>query len=193
MGVHDHNKVNYNSDYEFQNVECCVHLLRDLKKVVDNLDHEWPKNLIELLLRENHNRNIGNYVDAGYISLIYDQYVAEGYYENLNDRNRYYGDTEETLLKRLEKYKENYLMWTLNEEIPFSNNVSERSLRSSKTKMKVSGQFINLKNAEYYANIRSYLETGHRHGVNSSELIERALKGDPILVEEMKEHDKSEE
>ena len=193
MVVHDHNKVNYNSDYEFQNVECCVHLLRDLKKVVDNLDHEWPKNLIELLLRENHNRNIGNYVDAGYISLIYDQYVAEGYYENLNDRNRYYGDTEETLLKRLEKYKENYLMWTLNEEIPFSNNVSERSLRSSKTKMKVSGQFINLKNAEYYANIRSYLETGHRHGVNSSELIERALKGDPILVEEMKEHDKSEE
>lgn len=30
--VHDHNKVNYNDDYEFQNVECCVHLLRDLKK-----------------------------------------------------------------------------------------------------------------------------------------------------------------
>ena len=29
--------------------------------------------------------------------------------------------------------------------------------------------------------------------MNSSELIERALKGDPILVEEMKEHDKSEE
>lgn len=35
--VHDHNKVNYNDDYEFQNVECCVHLLRDLKKVIDNL------------------------------------------------------------------------------------------------------------------------------------------------------------
>lgn len=30
--VHDHNKVNYNDDYKFQNAECCVHLLRDLKK-----------------------------------------------------------------------------------------------------------------------------------------------------------------
>lgn len=27
--VHDHNLVNYNDDYEFINVECCVHLLRD--------------------------------------------------------------------------------------------------------------------------------------------------------------------
>ena len=30
--MHDHNKVNYNEEYHFANVECCVHLLRDLKK-----------------------------------------------------------------------------------------------------------------------------------------------------------------
>lgn len=41
--VHDHNIVNYNEDYEFMNVECCVHLLRDLKKVVVNLGQEWRK------------------------------------------------------------------------------------------------------------------------------------------------------
>src|SRR5699024_5535274 len=60
------------------------------------------------------------------------------------------------------EHKENYLMWTLNKEIPFSNNVSERSLRSSKTKMKVSGQFENINSARNYANIKSYLETGKR-------------------------------
>ena len=57
--VHDHNIVNYNEEYEFMNVECCVHLLRDLKKVVDNLGHEWPKKMINLLLEENTKRNEG--------------------------------------------------------------------------------------------------------------------------------------
>ena len=46
---HDHNTVNYNGDYEFQNAECCVHLLRDLQKVIDNFDHSWAKKMKELL------------------------------------------------------------------------------------------------------------------------------------------------
>lgn len=190
--MHDHNMVNYNDDYDFTNVECCVHLLRDLKKVVDNLGHQWPKEMIELLLRENHKRNNDEYIDPGYISLMYDQHVNEGEYENLKEIKKYYGDTEKTLLKRLKRYKENYLMWTYNEKIPFSNNVSERSLRSSKTKMKVSGQFTNLENAECYAKIKSYIETGHRHGMNSTQLIKRALEGKPVGIEEMKEHIKDE-
>ena len=187
--MHDHNKVNYNEDYTFINVECCVHLLRDLKKVVDNLGHEWAKNLIELLLKENHNRNVGNYIDADYIALQYDTILAQGRMENLEDEDKYYADDEKTLLKRLKEYKENYLMWTLNEEIPFSNNVSERSLRSSKTKMKISGQFENINSARNYANIKSYLETGKRHGYTVSELIKRALEGRYITIAEMKIHD----
>ncbi len=43
---HDHNKVNYNDDYYFRNAECNVHLIRDLKKVIDNLNHKWAKKLI---------------------------------------------------------------------------------------------------------------------------------------------------
>lgn len=187
--VHDHNMVNYNEEYEFLNVECCVHLLRDLKKVVDNLGHEWPKLMIDLLLKENYKRNNGDYIDAKYMSIVYDQYVAMGYLENLDAEEKYYGDTEKTLLKRLEEYKDNYLMWTLNSEIPFSNNLSERALRSSKTKMKVSGQFANLQNAQYFAIIKSYLETGYRHRYNKVYLIERALDGNPVTIEEMKKHD----
>lgn len=38
------------------------------------------------------------------------------------------------LLKELKEYKENHLIWVLNEEISFPNNVSEQSLHSSKTK-----------------------------------------------------------
>ena len=34
---HDHNKVNYNEAYSFNNIECNAHLLRDLQKIADNL------------------------------------------------------------------------------------------------------------------------------------------------------------
>lgn len=187
--VHDHNKINYNKEYEFQNVECCVHLLRDLKKVVDNLDHEWAKEMIGLFVKENQRRKEQTELDYGYITLQYDTYVSMGYVENSEDENRYYADTERTLLKRLKEYKENYLMWVCNEFIPFSNNVSERSLRSSKTKMKVSGQFSNIESAKYFASIKSYIETGHRHGMNSMYLVERALGQNPVMLEEMKKHE----
>jgi transposase len=54
--VHDHNKVNYNKDYSFGNAECNVHLLRDLKKVQDNLGHEWAPELSKLLTETNKQR-----------------------------------------------------------------------------------------------------------------------------------------
>ena len=55
--VHDHNKVNYNEEYKFKNAECNRHLISDLKKVIDNLNHKWAKDLIELLTKMDHKRN----------------------------------------------------------------------------------------------------------------------------------------
>lgn len=34
--MHDHNKVNHNEAYSFNNIECNAHLLRDLQKIADN-------------------------------------------------------------------------------------------------------------------------------------------------------------
>lgn len=74
--------------------------------------------------------------------MIYDECLIEGIMENDRDEDKFYAKEEKELLKRLEKYKENYLMLTYNQEIQFSNNVSERSLWSSKTKMKVLDRVI---------------------------------------------------
>lgn len=186
--VHDHNKINYNECYVFINVECCVHLLRDLKKVVDNLDHEWAKLMINLLVKTNKQRNDNEEYDEQEIYNSYDAFVEQGYQENEKDSNAYYADTEKTLLKRLVNYKSNYLMWVGNVDIPFTNNLSERSLRNAKTKMKISGQFNNLNTADAYAVIKSYLETGKRHGYDVIELIVRALEGNYVTIEEMKKH-----
>ena len=82
-------------------------------------------------------------------------------------------------------------MWTLNDEIPFTNNTAERRLRTSKIKMKVSGQFPNIKNAEYFARIKSYIEAGHRYGIGSYVFIEKALEGNPLTIEDMKRNNEN--
>ena len=54
--VHDHNKVNYNDDYVFINAECCVHLIRDLKKLKESVKREWIDKLTKLLIDTNNKR-----------------------------------------------------------------------------------------------------------------------------------------
>ena len=55
--------------------------------------------------------------------------------------------------------------------------------------MKVSGQFSNIENARYFATIKSYIETGHRHGMNSMYLIKRALDQNAVSLDEMKKYE----
>lgn len=191
--VHDHNIVNYNDDYEFTNAECCVHLIRDLNKLNEVLPRKWIKKLIELIVSTNKLRN--EYIDKNILEFDYkvsdkviekyDQIIKEAREINKADYNTYYGQEEKTLIKRLIDYKENYLLWVLRFDIPFSNNLSERSLRSSKTKMKVSGQFSNIKNAEYFATIKSYIETCKSNGINAHTALIRLIEDNPYTIEEI--------
>ena len=77
-------------------------------------------------------------------------------------------------------------MWLYHSNVPFSNNESERSLRSSKTKMKISGQFQNVKRAQDFAKIKTYLETGKRHGLNQVTLLKMAVCGEFLSLEQMR-------
>lgn len=79
-------------------------------------------------------------------------------------------------------------MWTMNDEIPFTNNTSKSGLGTKKHKKKISGQFTNIRNEEYIARIKSYIEIGHRYGIGSYVLIERALEGKLLTIEDMKRH-----
>ena len=69
--------------------------------------------------------------------------------------------------------------------LPTTNNLSERSLRFTKTKQKVSGQFTQLKYAEYFADIRTYLETCYRNNVNSFRALSRLTAGNPYTLAEL--------
>lgn len=192
--VHDHNKVNYNEDYEFTNAECCVHLIRDLRELNDVLPRDWIQSLINLLVDTNNKRK--DYIEKSILQFDsevsdkvieeYDKIIHQAQEINLKDFNSYYGKDERTIIKRLKDYKENYLLWILRFDIPFSNNLSERSLRGSKTKMKVSGQFANIQNAEYFARIKSYIETCKSHDINPHEALIRLIEDNPYTLDEMK-------
>ena len=191
---HDHNKVNYNPEYEFINAECCQHLLRDLKKVEMNLPNRtWCKEMIELFQEYDHKRKelIQKGIDRfdndeiNDFILNIDTKLLKGLEENENDPNPYYAKNELTLIWRIMEYRDNYIYWIFDFNIPFTNNLSERNLRGVKTKMKISGQFQNIERARDYANIRSYIETCRLYGVNEYQSLTRLVEDNPYTFIEL--------
>lgn len=194
--MHDHNKVNYNEEYNFINLECNAHLLRDLEKVSKNIpERSWSKKLKEHIQNYDHLRNekisqnlksfTEEEINEYFIKL--DKYLLLGLEENNQNSKPYYSKEEKTLIERIIEYRDNYTYWILDFGIPFTNNLSERGLRGIKSKMKVSGQFQNIDNAKYYANIRSYIETCHRNGINEIQALKRLILDNPYTVDEILE------
>lgn len=193
---HDHNIVNYNDEYSFINAECCQHLNRDLEKVKINIPNRtWCIKMKELFNEYDHkrkeliDRNIDHFSEDEFDEFVskINEYLLLGVDEYSNDSNVYYADKEATLLIRLMEYRDNYIYWTLDFNLPFTNNLSERALRGIKSKMKVSGQFQNVTNAEYYAAIRSYIETCYRNGINGHEALIRLMNNNPYTLEQILE------
>ncbi len=198
--MHDHNKVNYNKEYSFSNIECNAHLLRDLQKTTDHLQHKWSDELKKLLQKTNAERNAAiekgdeSFEDA-YVKAFFrefDRIMLLAIEENKADYNKYYGKDECTLILRIFDYKGNYFSWVVNFNLPFSNNLSERSLRGIKSKMKISGQFQSEDTAKYYAAIKSYIETCYRNGINETEALIRLCEGNPYTVKELFEDNSGE-
>lgn len=190
--MHDHNKVNYNEDYSYINVECCSHLSRDLEKVSQNIPNRtWAKKLKDLFNKYNENRkklqakNKTEFTAEEINKFIIEvnDTIALGYEENSKDSTPYYANDELTLLNRIFDYRDNYIYWLYDFNIPYTNNLSERSLRGVKSKMKTAGQFQNIDRAKDYAKIKSYIETCHRNGINESYALEKLASGNPLTIE----------
>lgn len=195
--MHDHNTVNYCSDYSFTNVECNAHLLRDLQKVYDHTQHEWALAAKTLISEQIHKRN--QLVEEGIMAfsdeeqkdfftslyaIIYE--ATEAVQEN---RTKYGGDEERALLLRLAEYRDAYFAWVTNFDLPVTNNISERSLRGCKTKMKVSGQFQVTESAQNYAVIKTYLETCVRNKINEMDALMHLCLGRCYSVQDVLMHE----
>ena len=191
--MHDHNTVNYNVKYSFDNIECNQHLQRDCQKNSDDTCHKWSDNLKEHISRTIKDRNdaIANGSDSfsvDYISKFHekvDKCLSDGWAENEEDPTNYGASFERTLLKRIAKYRRNYFLWVEDFSLPTTNNLSERGLRGVKSHMKISGQFESEAAADNHALIRTYTETCRRNGINEIEALGRLCAGNPYSVDEI--------
>ena len=191
--MHDHLLINYRKEYLFQNIECVQHLQRDMQKVFNDSGHEWAKRLKELVSSTIHKRkehlkqgvNAFSDKETNEFEEQFELCVVEGLQKNAESKGKHYFDEERLLLRRLREYKENYFAWVRNFELPTTNNVAESGLRMTKTKMKVSGQFLNEETASEFAKIRTYTETCKRNGVDEFEALYRLMSGNPYTLAEI--------
>ena len=191
--MHDHNTVNYNKKYSFENIECNQHLQRDCQKNTDDTCHKWSADLKDHISSTIKNRNDAisrgdtSFSDA-YIKRFQeklDQFLSKGWDENEKDPGNYGASWERTLLKRIDKYRSNYFLWVEDFSLPTTNNLSERALRGIKSHMKISGQFESVAAADNYALIRTYIETCRRNSINEIDALQRLCIGNPYSIEEI--------
>jgi hypothetical protein len=191
--MHDHLTMNYGEEFSYTNVECNVHLLRDLRSCVDNTQHRWADDLAGLIgdTLKRRKQLVADGID-GFSFLEADAFFIKlnecwllGDKENKKDDHLYYVKKERALLNRLMKYRTEYFNWVLDFNVPFSNNTSERSLRGVKSKLKIAGQFQTITSAQNYAIIRTYAETCKRHGLNIVDAFGRAVEGNPYKLKEI--------
>lgn len=92
---------------------------------------------------------------------------------------------ELNLIERLDKFKENHLMFATNFSVDFTNNTSEKGLRQVNRKIAVSFMFKNSNRMKDYATILSYLETCYRNGISRYEASKRLVCGNPYTIDEI--------
>ena len=191
--MHDHNSINYNKKFHFENIECSQHLQRDCQKNTDNTCHKWSADMKELISRTIKQRTEAikrgeKSFEAEYIKLLYqkiDKCLSDGWKENEKEPDNYGAPFEAALLRRIAKYRRNYFMWAEDFSLPSTNNLSERGLRGVKSHMKISGQFESEAAADNHALIRTYIETCRRNGINEIDALRRLCSGNPYSVEEI--------
>lgn len=192
--MHDHNRVNYNERFSFQNIECNQHLVRDLQKITaDNPTHTWSSKLKKLISATLKARK--GLITEGKGS--FDEKVVKkfkrkvnrllklGEKENAASTDTYAAPFEKTVLKRMDEYKDNYFSWVEDFTLPTTDNLSERGLRGIKSHMKISGQFDSEKTARYYATVKTYVETCRKNNINEMAALSRLCAGNPYTVEEI--------
>lgn len=181
--VHDHETVIYN--YGSKHGECNVHILRYLKGCIENTKHQWAKDMSSLLCCVNNSKKQLDKFEKTqleHISKRYDEILQKGIEENKKLKSKYYKQDERKLLRRLQKYKENHLLFAYDFTVPFDNNLSERDLRNVKSKLKISGCFRNETGMQNYLNLQSIIGTCRKKSLNFYQTIEKIFKNIPVEI-----------
>ena len=182
-----------------QHALCNAHHLRELEGIAEQLDQRWAAKLQQLLRKAK--REVDEARNAGLTALPLDrqqrlrrryrQLLAMGFEANppperqpAGKRGRAKGSPAWNLLTRLQVHERAVLAFTEDGSIPFDNNLTERDLRMSKVKQKISGGFRSPAGAEAFFRIRGVVSTMRKQGANVLEQLIQAFdpSAPPILL-----------
>ncbi len=184
--IHDHETSLYH--FGTGHGECNVHLLRYLLKNTEDCNTTWSGKLRELLyeMKEKRDAAASDGLSESEINDFINKFntiIELGRVENVNTKPKWAKKAETALLNRLEKYRDNHLLFLKRMDVAFSNNMSERDLRKCKNRQKIAGGFRNLKGCTMFADILSLIETAKRQNFNVFDTILSVFQSsDPIFI-----------
>jgi transposase len=151
---------------------CLAHQLRDCQYAIDAGDQIFAPVMKRLLLRAIAYRHRWEQLSP----------ATQAQYQSRLDRDltQSFALTPTQadgmrLQKRYWNFREHLFLFLENTTIPPTNNASEQALRMSVIFRKVTHGFRSDWGAELFANVRSILNTGKRHGLHSLDAIQAAL------------------
>ena len=177
--IHDH----WKSYYHYENCahgECNEHHLRTLKYLYEDLGVIWAFEMACLLLRIKKHIELSKCFDTTRL----EQEDIEEYlqiYRKIVDGACQWEDapTEaRRMAKRLKEYEQETLLFMLDFDVPFTNNLAERNVRMPKAKQKISGCFRSDDGAKAFARIRGYISTVKKKGKSVFDGLVSAFNGD---------------
>ena len=113
----------------------------------------------------------------------YDDILESAKEENKKIKSSYYRTKKaKPLHSRLVKYKENYLYFIKDFNVPFDDNLSERDLRIFKTKTKISGEFRGIEAAQDFVNVLSIRKTSIKRNINPFESIKSIFNNEVLFA-----------
>ena len=170
---------------------CCAHALRELQAVTDAAPAGqwcWAAQAAEALaamqdlVREAASQG-RDAVDPAALAAqirLYRSAALAGASQNAA-RSGALMKKHHALARRLIDRQHDYLRFTRDFGVPPDNNGSERDIRMTKLKQKISGCLRTLTGARQFCAIRSYLSTAAKHGLSFFDVLIMLAKGEPWM------------
>ncbi|MEY2333361.1 IS66 family transposase [Acidithiobacillus ferrianus] len=171
--------------YDCRHGLCNAHHLRELTLVHEQYGQRWAKNMIDLLVAANRGVANGPFTKdrIAQMSADYTAILTKGDaihpVKKRKDGTAHRRQSYPTnLLRRLREHTGDVLRFLSDQEVPFTNNLTEQAVRMPKVKQKISGCFRTFDGAAAFCTIRSYLETLRKQRIDLLQALVQSFRGE---------------
>ena len=180
--------------YACRHALCNCHHLRELTALYEQEGALWAKDMRHLLVqikqavdqaREQGRKRLPILQEAQFEGR-YQKLIRQGLVENPlsvavpGKRGRPKQSVARNLLARLEKHRDQVLVFMYDFAVPFDNNQAERDVRMMKVQQKISGTFRSTEGADAFCRLRSYLCTLQKQGKSLLSALEHVFRRNPL-------------